>query len=64
MQRVLFLTRRGLAATATDAPRARLGPLAGTRRGLASSSSAASSDDDGGINAPASFSPEKMEKGA
>lgn len=60
MQRVLLLTRRGpggLAATATTgAPRARLA------RGLASSSSAAS-DDDGGVNAPASFSPEKMEKG-
>ena len=59
MQRVL-LTRRGLAglaATATaGAPRVRLA------RGLASSSSAAS-DDDGGVNAPASFSPEKMEKG-
>jgi len=61
MQRALHLTRRGLgpAAAAITSTSSRRGPVL-LRRGLASS---AASSDDGGVNAPASFSPEKMERG-
>lgn len=64
MQRALFLTRRGLGLGLAPTSGSRGSTVASAalrRRGLASSSAASS--DDGGVNAPASFSPEKMEKG-
>ena len=61
MQRVLLLARRGLGPGPLRLPPRQSLAYSGVRRGLASSSAASS--DDGGVNAPATFSPEKMEKG-